>query len=54
MIHTSPLITGILMVFTGMIVGCYLGNRKSVVLDIIAGTMALFIVLWILIMYKVI
>jgi hypothetical protein len=54
MIHASPLITALMMVFTGIIAGCYLGSRKSVVLDIIAGIMGVFIILWILIMYKVI
>jgi len=42
-VHTSPLITALM-----------LGNLKSRAIDVIVGIIVLFVVVWILIMYKVI
>ena len=53
MIHASPLITALMMLFTGMIAGCMLGNMKSIILDFIAGLLGLFLVACILIQFKV-
>lgn len=44
MIHASPLTTALMMVITAILIGCYLGSKKNIILDVTAGVLAVFLV----------
>jgi hypothetical protein len=49
MIHASPLIVALMMVIAAMLIGCYLGSKKNLILDVIVGVLGLFLVLCVVI-----
>ncbi len=53
MIHAPTIITYIMMVLTGIIVGDWLGNHGNWLTDFIAGLFGLFIILCVLVEFKV-
>jgi uncharacterized membrane protein YhaH (DUF805 family) len=44
MIHASPLIVALIMLIASIGIGCYLGSLKSIILDVFAGILMVFIV----------
>jgi len=51
--HTDKLQLAIAMLLSGIIIACWLGSKKSIIIDAIAFLLSLFIIACMLVQFKV-